>query len=105
VNAAVADVYLAQEERDEAVAVIERLDAAMGEAIIRILAEGVAIARVAELTGLTANQVQRLKSAASDAPEPARTDPTGDAPATWPAAPEGCVRARRTRARFCAARS
>lgn len=65
VDAAVADVYAAQEERDAAAALIEQADLSIGAAIVRILAEGVAISQVAELTGLSVNQAQRLKTAVS----------------------------------------
>ena len=63
VDAAVADVYQAQEERDAAAVLLGQADLAIGSAIVRILAEGVAIAQVAELTGLTVYQAQRLKGA------------------------------------------
>jgi hypothetical protein len=63
IDQAVADVYLAQDERDEAAKVIEAADAKMGAAIVRILAEGVPMAQVAELTELSVNQVQKLKAA------------------------------------------
>jgi hypothetical protein len=71
IDQAVADVYLAQDERDGAVKVIEVAEAKMGEAIVRILTEGVPIAQVAELTELSVNQVQKLKAVtveATDAP-------------------------------------
>jgi hypothetical protein len=63
IDQAVADVYLAQDERDEAAKVIEAADAKIGAAIVRILAEGVPMAQVAELTELSVNQVQKLKAA------------------------------------------
>jgi len=69
IDQAVADVYLAQDERDGLVKVIEAAEAKMGKAIMRILTEGVSIAQVAELTELSVNQVQKLKAATVDAPE------------------------------------
>jgi len=63
IDHAVADIYLAQDERDEAAKLIEAADAKMGKAIVRILAEGVPMAQVAELTELSVNQVQKLKAA------------------------------------------
>ena len=71
IDAAVADVYLAQDERGGAVQVIEGAEVKMGEAIVRILAEGVPMAQVAELTELSVNQVQKLKAAPVEAAEPA----------------------------------
>jgi hypothetical protein len=71
IDQAVADVYLAQDERDEAAKVIEAAEAKMGEAIVRILAEGVPMAHVAELTELSVNQVQKLKAATVEPTETA----------------------------------
>lgn len=71
IDQAVADVYLAQDERDGAVKVIEAADAKMGEAIVRILTEGVPIAQVAELAELSVNQVQKLKATTVEATETA----------------------------------
>jgi hypothetical protein len=65
----VADVYLAQDERDGAVKVIEFAEAKMGQAIVRILAEGVPMGQVAELTGLSVNQMQNLKAVTVEAAE------------------------------------
>jgi len=66
---AVADVYERQEERDAAARALELAEVGMGEAITRILAEGVPIAQVAELTDLSVGQVQKLRSAGQ--PDPA----------------------------------
>ncbi len=66
VDAAVADVYQAQDEREAAARTIEAADVKIGEAIARILAEGVAMAQAAELTELSVNQVQRLRAAAAE---------------------------------------
>jgi hypothetical protein len=71
IDQAVADVYLAQDERDEAAKVIEAADAKMGKAIVRILAEGVPMAQVADLTELSGNQVQKLKAATVEPTETA----------------------------------
>jgi DNA-directed RNA polymerase specialized sigma24 family protein len=67
IDAAVADVYQAQDEREAAVRAIDACEVRTGEAIVRILAEGVPMAQVAELTELSINQVQRLKVAAAEA--------------------------------------
>ena len=66
VDAAVADVYQAQDEREAAARTIEAVDVKIGEAIVRILTEGVPMARVAELTELSVNQVQRLRAGAAE---------------------------------------
>jgi DNA-directed RNA polymerase specialized sigma subunit len=66
VDAAVADVYQAQDEREAAARAIEVADLKIGEVIVAILAEGVALAQVAELTELSVNQVQRLRAAAAE---------------------------------------
>src|SRR5712672_2352604 len=55
IDRAVADVCLAQDERDQAGKVIELAEARMGEAIVRILSEDVPMAQVAELTELSVN--------------------------------------------------
>jgi hypothetical protein len=62
IDEAVADVYLGQEERARALAAVERADTRIGDAITRVLAEGVPIAQVADLTELRVNQVQKLKA-------------------------------------------
>jgi hypothetical protein len=72
IDQAAADVYLAQDERDEAAKVIEAADAKIGAAVVRILAEGVPMAQVAELTELSVNQVQKLKAATVESTETAR---------------------------------
>jgi hypothetical protein len=65
-----ADVCLAQDERHNAAKVTETADAKTGPAILRILAEGVPMAQVAELTELSVvNHVQKLKAAAVESTE------------------------------------
>jgi hypothetical protein len=71
IDQAAADVYLAQDERDDAAKVIEVADAKIGAAIKRMLAEGVPLAQVAELTELSVNQVQKLKAATGKSQESA----------------------------------
>jgi hypothetical protein len=66
IDAAVADVYLALDERLEALQVAEQADLKMGAAIRRVLAEGVPLAQAAELTELTPNQVQKLRTLGDD---------------------------------------
>jgi hypothetical protein len=91
IDQAVADVYLAQDERDEAAKVIEAADAKMGAAIMRILAEGVPMAQVAELTELSVNQVQKLKAATVEPTEtaggPGRAGESTSAPKAAQAGP------------------
>jgi hypothetical protein len=65
IDAAVADVYQAQDDRHEAVQAIELAEQHIGEALNRILGEGVPLARVAELTELSVTQLQRLRAAAA----------------------------------------
>jgi Zn-dependent protease with chaperone function len=65
IDAAVADVYQAQEDRQDAAQAIELADQRIGEALNRILGEGVALAQAAELTELSVTQVQRLRAAAA----------------------------------------
>ena len=74
IDQAVADVYLAREHRAEALAAVERADTKIGDAITRVLAEGVPIAQVAELAELRVNQVQKLKAGAVEAPKVASTE-------------------------------
>jgi DNA-directed RNA polymerase specialized sigma24 family protein len=62
IDQAVADVYLAQEERARALAAVDRADTKIGAAITLVLAEGVPIAQVADLTELRVKQVQKLKA-------------------------------------------
>jgi hypothetical protein len=76
-DAAVADVYQAQEDRQEAVEAIELAEQRIGEALNRILGEGVALAQAAELTELSVTQLQRMRAAATGE---ARSGP-GQAPA------------------------
>jgi hypothetical protein len=64
VDAAVADVYQAQDDRQDAVQAIELAEQRIGEAINQILSDGVALAQAAELTELSVTQVQRLRAAA-----------------------------------------
>jgi hypothetical protein len=65
IDAAVADVYQAQDDRQDGVRAIELAEQRIGEAITRILGEGVALAQAAELTELSVTQVQRLRAAAA----------------------------------------
>jgi hypothetical protein len=66
IDAAVADAYQAQDDRHDAVRAIEVAEQRIGEAINRILGEGVALAQAAELTELSVTQVQRLRAVAGD---------------------------------------
>jgi hypothetical protein len=66
IDAAVADVYLAHEERAEALQVADQAELKMGAAIQRVFREGVPLAQVAELTELTQSQVQKLRALAVD---------------------------------------
>jgi hypothetical protein len=103
IDHAVADVYLAQDERHDAAKLIEAAEAKMGAAIVRILAESMPMARVAELTELSVNQVQKLKAATVEstvaAGEPAnggqsvrtasaKVEQSEQLPAVEPAGPE-----------------
>lgn len=88
IDQAVADVYLAQDERDGAVKAIEAADAKMGEAIVRILTEGVPMAQVAELTELSVKQVQKLKAVSVEVAEPT-TGAGKSGGGALPAAPDG----------------
>lgn len=65
VDDAVADVYQAQDDKRDAARVIELADQRIGEALNRILGEGVPLAQVAELTELSVTQVQRMRAAAA----------------------------------------
>jgi hypothetical protein len=65
VDAAVADLYQAQDDRQDAVQAIELAEQRIGEAINRVLGEGVPLAQAAELTELSVTQVQRLRAAAA----------------------------------------
>jgi hypothetical protein len=78
IDAAVADVYQAQEDRHDAAQAIELAEQRIGEALHRILGEGVALAQAAELTELSVTQLQRLRVAAGTGE--ARSGP-GQAPA------------------------
>jgi predicted HTH domain antitoxin len=75
-----ADVYLAQDERDDAAKVIEAAEAKLGAAIARILAEAVPMAQVAELTQLSVNQVQKLKAARGESRESAAVSVKAEQP-------------------------
>jgi hypothetical protein len=66
VDDAVADVYQAQDDKRDAGQVIELADQRIGEALNRILGEGVPLAQVAELTELSVTQVQRMRAAAGE---------------------------------------
>jgi hypothetical protein len=85
VDAAVADVYQAHDERQEAARAVEAAEQRMGEAINRVLAEGVPLAQAAELTELSVTQVQRLRAAAVGEPRPG----PDEAPAGRPGGGEG----------------
>ena len=76
IDQAMADVYLAHDERAAATAAIAAAELKAAEAIRRLMAEGLALAQVAELTELSSNQVQRLRSAAGVATGPAH-EPKG----------------------------
>jgi hypothetical protein len=65
VDDAVADVYQAQGDKRDAAQAIELADQRIGEALNRILGEGVPLAQAAELTELSVTQVQRLRAAAA----------------------------------------
>jgi hypothetical protein len=62
IDAAVADVYQAQEDKAAAAQAAADADHTAGEAIRRLIAEGMTTAQVAELCELTVTAVQRLKS-------------------------------------------
>jgi hypothetical protein len=66
IDAAVADVFQAQDERSAAVAAVAEADNRIGQAIARLAAEGVTTVQVAELCELTVTAVQRLKVATVD---------------------------------------
>jgi hypothetical protein len=85
IDAAVADAYQAQDDRQQAVQAIELAEQRIGEAINRILGEGVAVAQAAELTELSVTQVQRLRAAAVGEPRPG----PDQAPAGRPGGVEG----------------
>jgi hypothetical protein len=89
IDQAVADAYLAQEERVAAQERVTAADVKIGTAILRILAEGIPMPQVAGLVELSVTQVQKLKVAAVKAdvavppcPQPGdtgRPPPTGAA--------------------------
>jgi hypothetical protein len=85
VDAAVADAYQAQDDRQDAVQAIELAEQRIGEAINRILGEGVALAQAAELTELSLTQLQRLRAAATGETRPG----PDQAPAGRPGGVEG----------------
>lgn len=64
IDQAVADAYLAQEERVAAQERVTAADVKIGTAILRILAEGIPMPQVAGLVELSVTQVHRLKVAA-----------------------------------------
>jgi hypothetical protein len=70
IDAAVADVYQAQDDRHDAAQAIEAADQRIGEALNRILGEGVPLAQAAELTELSMTQLQRLRAAAAGETRP-----------------------------------
>jgi hypothetical protein len=69
IDAAVADVFQAQDERSAAVAAVGAADIRIGRAIARLAAEGVTTAQVAELCAMTVTAVQRLKGATMNVAE------------------------------------
>lgn len=75
IDAAVADVFQAQDERAAAIAAVGEADDRIGHAIARLAAEGVTTVQVAELCELTVTAVQRLKGATLNAAK-GRTSPT-----------------------------
>jgi hypothetical protein len=81
VDAAVADVYQAQEDRQDAAQAIELAEQRIGEALNRILGEGVAVAQAAELTELSVTQLQRMRAAAAGEtrPGPSQAPAQGEA--------------------------
>lgn len=87
VDAAVADVYQAHDDRQEATRAIELAEQRIGDAINRILGEGVPLAQVAELTELSVPQVQRLRAAATGEARRAL-----DAPAAQPSGADAAER-------------
>jgi hypothetical protein len=70
IDAAVADVYQAQDDRRQAIESIELAEQRIGEALNQILGEGVALAQAAELTELSVTQLQRLRAAAAGETRP-----------------------------------
>jgi hypothetical protein len=68
IDAAVADVYQAQDDKATAAQAIVDADQRIGQAIRRLISEGITAAQAAQLCELTVTAVQRLKS---DAIEPA----------------------------------
>src|SRR5664279_1973167 len=91
IDEAVADAYLAQEERVAAQERVTAADVKIGTAILHILAEGVPISQVAGLIELSVTQVHRLKVAAvkADVAVPQRPQPgdTGRPPPAGAADP------------------
>jgi hypothetical protein len=81
VDAAVADVYQAQEDRQDAAQAIELAEQRIGQALNRILGEGVAVAQAAELTELSVTQLQRMRAAAvgETRPDPDQAPAQGEA--------------------------
>ncbi len=75
IDAAMADVFQAQEERSAAVAAVAEADHRIGQAIARLAAEGVTTVQLAELCELTVTAVQRLKGASASMAK-GRTSPT-----------------------------
>src|SRR5664279_4052571 len=82
IDQAVADAYLAQEERVAAQERVAAADVKIGTAILRILAEGIPMPLVAGLIELSVTQVHRLKVAAvkADVGVPPGPQPRGTGP-------------------------
>ncbi len=68
IDVAVADVYQAQDDKATAVEAIADADQRIGQAIRRLISEGITTAQAAQLCELTVTAVQRLKSDATDPP-------------------------------------
>jgi len=82
VEASVAEVIVALGERDEALGQVQAVEGRAGEALRRIIAEGIKVEGVAMLCDLSAGEVRRLRRGAGAAREPrAIADPAGLGPA------------------------
>jgi hypothetical protein len=89
IDAAVADVFQAQDERQAALACVADADRRIGQAIARLADEGVTTAQVAELCELTVTAVQRLKTVTAGGPK-GQPETTGRSMArSTPNAPTG----------------
>lgn len=78
VEAAAAAAILGLAERDQALGQVRAADRRVGEALQRIITEGIKVDGVAQLCDLSVGEVQRLRRVAQDARESRRNvDPTG----------------------------